>query len=243
MALVTIWGDESSQNGHHYMVLGTIWQNPNYAAEFERDIQTIKRNSKFDKEFHWQELKGHQLQAYKDLVDVFREYMNQGLLKFRALVVDQTDKMHKIYSGDDELHYYKMFFWLIYKRLLCQNTYDIFLDQKNNSVPGRLSDLQNALNKKIDKDCHYNGMNSLRKRNIVRRVEPRDGSQIPLQLADVFAGAIAYVRNGHFKSNPSKNNAKSRLVLYIEEQLGFSLNDCHLPHENQGFNIWCFKRK
>ncbi|SFI98394.1 hypothetical protein [Thermoflavimicrobium dichotomicum] len=36
MGLITIWGDESSQNAHKYMVLGTIWENPSFAADLER---------------------------------------------------------------------------------------------------------------------------------------------------------------------------------------------------------------
>ncbi|MCL6576674.1 DUF3800 domain-containing protein [Kyrpidia sp.] len=242
MPLVTIWGDESCQNGHRYMVLGTIWQNPVCAADLERDIQNVKRQHRFDKEFHWTEMKGHQFEAYKGLVDVFLKYMSQGLLKFRALVVDQSDKKHKIYSSDEELHFYKMYFWLIYKRLTYRNRYDIFLDRKSNSVPGRLSDLKNALNNKLFND-YFHEIIGIGNANIVRRVEPRDGAQVELQLADVFAGAIAHVRNGHFNPNPGKNNAKSRLILYIQNQLEISLPDCHPPYSNPGFNIWCFRRK
>lgn len=236
MALINIWGDESSQNAHKYMVLGTIWQHPACTAELMKDIQDLRNQTFFQKEFHWNELKAHQLNVYKGLVDIFKKYADQGLLKFRALVVDQSDRSHKIYSQDDELHFYKMYFWLIYKRLMISNQYDIFLDRKINRIPGRLSDLKNVLNNKMIGD--YGSVAA----NIVRRVETRDGSQIELQMADVFAGAIAYVRNGHY-SLATSSNPKLQLVDYIERSLQVSLNACHWPNESPKFNIWCFKRQ
>lgn len=245
MALITIWGDESSQNGHKYMVLGTIWQHPSCAADLERDVQNLKRATNFHKEFHWTDLKGHQIKAYKGLIEIFKEYMDQGLLKFRALVVDQSDPIHKEFSeNDDELHFYKMFFWLIYKRLREEHRYDIFLDQKNNSVPGRLSDLKNSLNNKFDKE-YYAKKGRVFLEHIVRRVEARDGSQVELQIADVFAGAIAYVRNGYYSTskNQNNNNPKVQLVEHIQNTLNISLDSCHKRTESDGFNIWCFERK
>lgn len=235
MALINIWGDESSQNAHKYMVLGTIWQLPTYAAELERDVQALRRMTGFESEFHWNEMKGHQLVAYKGIVEIFKEYMDQGLLKYRAIVVNQSDRTHKIYSDDDELHFYKMYFWLIYKRLIATNQYDIYLDRKPNSIPGRLTDLKNTLNNRM--------FGEYRIGNVVRRVEPRDGSQIELQLADVFTGAIAYVRNGFYASvSPNPNNAKYQLVNHIQSTLSIDLSECHGPSQNSGFNIWCFRR-
>lgn len=239
--LVNVWGDESSQNAHKFMVLGTIWQNPICAVDLERDVQALKKTTGFEKEFHWNELKGHQLTAYKGLVELFKEYADQGLLKYRSIVVDQSDRNHKIYSSDDELHFYKMYFWLIYKRLIPTNKYDIFLDRKPNSIPGRLSDLKNALNNRMIGD-------SLSQRGeyiepIVRRVEPRDGSQVELQMTDVFTGAIAYVRNGSYDAAKNPKNPKRQLVDHIQEIIGVDLASCHGPYESQNFNIWCFRRQ
>lgn len=236
MALINIWGDESSQNAHKYMVLGTIWQNPVCSADLMKDIQELRKKVSFQKEFHWNELKTHQMSAYKGLIDIFIKYANQGLLKFRALVVDQSDRSHKIFSQDNELHFYKMYFWLIYKRLLVSNQYDIYLDRKENKVPGRLSDLKNVL---INKMISNHGRVAA---TTVRRVETRDGSQIELQMADVFSGAIAYVRNGHYQL-ATKNNPKLQLVDYIERSLHLNLGTCHLPSESPKFNIWCFQRQ
>jgi len=236
MALINIWGDESSHTGQNYMVLGTIWQNPACTAELMKDIQDLRKQTAFQKEFHWNELRAHQLSAYEGLVNIFKKYADQGLLKFRAIVVDQLDRNHKIYSQDDELHFYKMYFWLIYKRLMISNQYDIFLDRKINKIPGRLSDLKNTLNNKMTGDHGFIAA------NIVRRVEARDGSQIELQMADVFSGAIAYMRNGHY-ALANQINPKFKLVQYIERTLQISLDDCHWPKESPKFNIWCFKRQ
>jgi hypothetical protein len=238
MALMTIWGDESCQNAHKYMVLGTIWENPNYAVDLERDVCKLREEFQFKKEFHWTDLKGHQRNAYKGLIDIFEPYMRQGVITFRALVVDMSNKKN-IREGDDkELHFYKMFFWLILKKLNRENRYDIFLDRKSNSVPGRLEDLYISLNDRMFDDIHYFFD------PVVRRVEPRSGEEIQLQLADVFAGAIAYVVNGYYmdaKRNNSKN-PKIELVEHIENRIGLKLTSRHAQHERPEFNIWHFSR-
>ena len=215
------------------MVLGTIWEIPACSAEIERESNEIKTRYDFNnKEFHWSEIKKLQVPIYCELIDMFIKYMRQGQLKFWASVVDQHDRRHKIYSKDDELHFYKMYFWLIFKRLNKHNKYDIYLDRKNNAVDGRLSDLKNYLNMK--------SMSS----NIVRRVEARDGSQIELQLADIFAGAIAYVINGQYERNKDNlNNPKVKIINYIQDKLERELRTCNAINEATDFNIWCFTRQ
>lgn len=162
-------------------------------------------------------------------------------MSFRALVVDMSNKKNIREGDDNELHFYKMFFWLIYKNLVADSnySYDIFLHRKNNSVPGRLSDLKNALNNKLISDPEfYHGS------PYIRRVEPRTGKEVQLQLADLFAGAIAYVLNGSYekaKRNHSKN-AKVELVEYIEQRMGVKLNENHTRKMSRSFNIWHFRR-
>jgi hypothetical protein len=240
--LVNIFGDESSQNAHRYMVLGTIWENPVCAADFARDVYNLRRETGFHKEFHWADIKGHHVKAYNGLVEIFKEYMDQGMVKFRAIVVDQSDRRHKVYSPDDELHFYKMFYWMILKRLHDSHDYDIFLDRKSNSVPGRLSDLKNTINNAFANE--YFKRHQRFRSDPIRRVEPRDGSQIELQLADIFAGAIAYCKNGslHAATNRDKN-PKVRVLRHMVDVIGPNLLMCHASNESPSFNVWCFTRK
>lgn len=162
-----------------------------------------------------------------------------------------------ILNGDDpETHFYKMFFWLIYKKLEKNKKYDIFLDQKSNSVPGRLKDLEQSLNRRMYKDYFEKHLEDIKKHKfffakdfprsaeVVRRVESRDGSQVQLQLVDVFAGAIAFVRNGFYDKAKANNTKKGKadVVDYIEYKLGIKLNSCHGPKESEELNIWCFRR-
>lgn len=236
MSVITIWGDESSQNGHRYMVLGTIWQKPECKGDLNKEVEQLRNQYNFHEKFHWTDLRRHHLPMCKDLLKIFKKYNDQNLLQYRSIVVDNSDKLHKIYSPDEELHFYKMYFWLIYKRLTSEHKYDIFLHKKHNKVKGRLSDLKNSLNSK------YNSDNATTV-NIVRRVEPRDGSQIELQLVDLFTGAIAYIRNGHYekaKNNPK--NPKIQMIQMIEEILSVNLSSSHTLKESENFNIWHFKR-
>jgi len=245
LSLITVYGDESCQNGHKYMVLGTIWDMENCCNIIEEEVKSLRERTKFQKEFHWTDLKNHQLITYKELINIFAAHKKMNKLEFRALVVDQSDATHKIYSNDDELHFYKMFFWLIYKNMRRGNFYDILLDRKSNSVKGRLTDLKNSLNNRWFND-NWNGdiTEIFQLLNPIRRVEPRDGSQIGLQLSDVFAGAIAYVWNGHYKERKIANpdNPKVKLVEHIQNTLNLDLASPHKPWESPSFNIWQFKR-
>ncbi|WP_371019040.1 DUF3800 domain-containing protein [Pseudalkalibacillus sp. JSM 102089] len=242
MAIVKMYGDESSQNGHDFMVLGTIWDETNCCDAIEIDVARLKGERGFKNEFHWTDLKRHQLSVYQGLIDIFASYRSSDCFRFCALVVDQNDFAHQLYSDDDELHFYKMFFWLIYRRLDPSKSYGILLDRKTNSVEGRLSELKHTLNQKCIKDH-----SPFLRREIVRYVEPRDGSQIGLQIADVFSGAIAYVWNGHYAAakmaNPNTKNPKVKLVDYIQSTLGINLQSFHGPEESPNFNIWRFQRR
>ncbi|MCP3033444.1 DUF3800 domain-containing protein [Halobacillus sp. A1] len=246
MRLVTVYGDESCQNGHNYMVLGTVWDMGGICSEIELVVTDLKRRRQFKKEFHWSGVKGHHIPVYQELIDIFELYYHEESIRFNAMVVDQSDQSHQNFSdNDDELHFYKMFFWLIWGRMDIANDHDILLDRKTNSVPGRLSDLKNALNNKVVKHhgIQWKEGNFL-PRNVVRTVEPRDGSQIGLQLADLFAGAIAYVKNGHYhtrkRANP--NNPKVKLVDYIQDKLSIDLRYSHYSYQSPAFNIWRFQR-
>ncbi|TCW40774.1 DUF3800 domain-containing protein [Laceyella sacchari] len=253
MSLIVIWGDESSQNAHKYMVLGTIWQRADTYEALEAEVAGLRRQLGFEREFHWNEMKKTHRDAYIAFIDLFIKHMRQGNLKFRALIVDMTDKKNVKTGDNKEAHFYKMFFWLIYKWLAPEHHYDIFLDRKSNSVPGRLQDLEYYLNRKMAADyikLIQQTSGAKEKQTIayplivVRRVESRDGTQTPLQMADVLAGAIAYVRNGHYEkavANRSRN-PKRAVVNHLEAQLGFSLKDCHARNEHKGFNLFCFKR-
>ncbi|MFC7442609.1 DUF3800 domain-containing protein [Laceyella putida] len=254
MSLITIWGDESSQNAHKYMVLGTIWEHEAANEEIARDVEQLRQQLGFHREFHWNEMKKYHREAYFRLIDLFIKHMKQGNMQFRALIVDMSNKRNVKADDNKETHFYKMFFWLIYKWLTPDNHYDIFLDRKSNSVPGRLQDLEYYLNRKMAADYvkliqrHAPSANEKMKLAyplvVVRRVESRDGSQAPLQLADVLAGAIAYVRNGHYDKAVANHSRspKRAVVEYLEAKLGFSLLDCHARHESEGFNLFCFKR-
>lgn len=242
MGLITIWGDESSQNAHKFMVLGTVWQNPICAVDLQREIHDLRMKFSFSKEFHWTEMKKLDFPVYSEAINIFKKYYDQGFIKYRAIVVDQTDPVHREYSPDNELHFYKMYFWLIYKRLRHDNKYDILLDRKRNKVDGRLSDLRNSLNNKCYTDHVNNGGKVDEYKNIIRRVEPRDGTQIELQFADIFTGAIAYVRNGSYEKADNPMNPKLRIVNYIQEKMKINLREGHPHYINQGFNIWDFKR-
>jgi hypothetical protein len=183
--------------------------------------------------------------------------MKKGALRFHSLIVDMSEKKNVLKGDDPETHFYKMFYWLIYKRLRQDRKYDIFLDRKSNSVPGRLKDLEQSLNRRMIQDYLKKHFEDIKKHKpffthhfprsaeVVRRVESRDGSQIQLQMADVFAGAIAYVRNGFYekaKINQVKNG-KACIVDYIQTKLGVDLHACHSSHEQIEFNLWCFQRK
>lgn len=241
MQIVKVWGDESSQNGHRYMVLGTLWLPAENSSGFEQQISELKSKYNFRKEFHWNKLKNDQLKMYIELIDIVTNQIKSNKIAFLAIVVDQKSRENKIFSPSDELHFYKMYFWLIYQRISFKNRYYIYLDQKNKKKQDSLFDLKNSINLKIHKESVRKNGNKYTE--FVRKVTEVDSEYLCIQVVDILIGAIAYVYNGHFDlNNKSNSNPKVKLVKHVEMCLGFKLGVSHSQKFSPKFNIWKFSR-
>jgi hypothetical protein len=112
--IIEVYIDESSQNKHRYLVLGSIvFEMPN--AQRLIDLMAKARLPELPNgEAKWTKVSKAKLPAYKRLVDVL--FDNQEHMHFHSLFVDTTQQDHKKYNeGDSEIGFNKEIYLLANK--------------------------------------------------------------------------------------------------------------------------------
>jgi hypothetical protein len=212
--IIEVYVDESSQNKHRYLVLGAIvFEMPN--AQRLIDLMAKARLPELPKgEAKWTKVSKAKLPAYKRLVDMF--FDNQEDMHFHSLFVDTTQQDHKKYNeGDSETGFNKEIYQLANKigqlySLSYFHIYPDYRDTKSTPEELRLILCRGAAKRGDKRDWP------------VRRCQFRDSkTTLPLQLADVLIGAIAFHLNGHDKASGA-NPAKVELAKHIMKRAGIA---------------------
>jgi len=206
--IIEVYVDESSQNKHRYLVLGAIvFEMPN--AQRLIDLPELPKG-----EAKWTKVSKAKLPAYKRLVDMF--FDNQEDMHFHSLFVDTTQQDHKKYNeGDSETGFNKEIYQLANKigqlySLSYFHIYPDYRDTKSTPEELRLILCRGAAKRGDKRDWP------------VRRCQFRDSkTTLPLQLADVLIGAIAFHLNGHDKASGA-NPAKVELAKHIMKRAGIA---------------------
>jgi hypothetical protein len=184
-----VYIDESSQSNHRYLVLGAIILDSADANDTNAALQTARLPELPNGTMKWTKVSAAKLAAYKRAVDVFFETQKRTTLDFHSLIVDTTKQKHRLYNqGSREIGFNKELFQLALK---CGRLYNCLLHiyPDRRSTNQRTETLRTMLNFKLRKDGDKRDWP-------YRRVQFRDpeDSQV-LQMADVFAGAIASCHN------------------------------------------------
>lgn len=235
--LVRVYGDESRQTQHRYMLQGTLWIPDAYHSDFDKDCDLVRQNHNIFGHMKWTKVSAGKYNAYRDFVDVFFRYMRTGKASFRAIIVDTHQLDHQKYNqGDEELGFYKFYYQLLLQGTDPKNNYHITLAHRENKVGDRLPALKTALNNGVRKK-HLVGF------DCVRAVEPKaakDSNHI--QVADLLMGAVGYhIHDLHCKEGAS--GPRCELAAHIARQVGKpNLKFQSLPSESR-FNIWHIRLK
>ena len=130
--LYNFYCDESCHlpnDGNKIMVLGGIWCPKEKTREINDRIRDIKSKYEIGTEMKWVKVSAAKLEAYADLVNYF---FDDDDLHFRALVVDNKDKInHEAFDQTHDDWYYKMYFDMIKTILTPGSGYYIYLDIKD----------------------------------------------------------------------------------------------------------------
>lgn len=215
LPIAEVYIDESSHTNHRYLVLGGIVAEINDSRIAAAAIESARLPELPGGIMKWTKVSRSKLAAYKRAIDVFFDLQQKMTLDFHSLVVDTTQQDHRRYNeGSREIGFNKEVYQLAmkigrnYKALL-----HVYPDRRTtDQPPDKLRFMLNRgiKNKGDPRDWPF--------RRLQFR-EPED-SQL-LQLADVFAGAIAWHLNGH-AARPGASPAKTELGNYILEKAGIA---------------------
>lgn len=235
-----IFVDESRITKGRYQLLGSLWlpreKREQFCAQFwslwSQEFPTRRS------ELKWTKVSLGRLRTYKKFVDFFATF---PYADFRCVVLDTHSIDYQTYhAGDKELGFYKFLYFFISRNIEkdytyrgVQSHYQIFIDRrrKGDSIEvGRLLDLKNVLNNRLDDSCVKISQ------PVVRNIEATDSKQSPeIQIVDVLLGMVGYAWDG-FQTSASKCD----LIAYTEELFGLSLKKS-TPYLADKINIWQFK--
>jgi hypothetical protein len=212
--IAEVYADESSQNKHRYLVLGAIVVMMIETPDLVQAIIQARLPELPNGEAKWAKVSKAKLAAYKRIVDVV--FDNQDKWQFHSLFVDTTQQDHKKYNeGDSEIGFNKELYQLANKigQLYSKEYFHIYPDYRDTkSTPEELRQIL----------CHGAKKRGDKRDWPVRRCQFRDSkTTLPLQVSDIFVGAIAYQLNGHDKAT-NANPAKVELAKYIMKRAGIA---------------------
>lgn len=216
-----IYCDESGQelfktrkDGDNFALIGGIWVRAECRAEIKMAIRELRQEHGIHGEAKWNRVSERALAFYKELVDLFFE----SELRFRVMVVRSDELDLKLHESDEELMFYKFYYFMLRVWIDDLCGYRVFTDVRTTRVRGRLKTLKRTLERS----------------NLTSTVQVQSlpSSESPLmQLADVFTGAVGSKFHKRTESKP-----KLMLVEHIEKRLGRAIAPTG-PFE-QKFNVY-----
>lgn len=220
--IYNIYCDESchlENDKQKVMVLGALWCLDDIKKEINNKIRQVKEKHGISKkqEVKWTTISPAKIEFYKDLVKL---YFSEQELHFRAVVIQNKDKLdHSQYAQDHDTWYYKMMFNLLKVVLEPNAKYRIYLDKKDTRSGEKISKLHDVLcNSQYDFS-----------KEIIERVQSVHSHEIELlQLADILIGAVGYANKGLQTSE-----AKIQIINLIKSLSQYSLNANTLLRENK----------
>jgi hypothetical protein len=221
-----IFCDESrhiERDKFRYMVLGGIWCERQFRREISRMIEDMKKASDFAGELKWTKVTPQKITLFKNIIQLF--FTNNNL-SFRCIVVDKTVLKHELYNpkGGHEEFYYKMYYYMLNKKICPPNTYRIFLDYKGKDNAKKVAELQDIIG-----HTYYDFANQ-----IVILMQSVISNQHPiLQLTDVLIGAVGYIWN-----DLKTSDAKLEICELIRKMSGMTTLKMTTSYSENKFEIF-----
>ncbi|MBI3698884.1 MAG: DUF3800 domain-containing protein [Afipia sp.] len=241
-----VYIDESGQSVSTYFILGALIIPYQYADKFDADILAARADTgvpshKGDeyKVLKWEKVSRTNLQAYKNTVDAvfkFKKKHTMSLLtdmEINCLAVNTSDRpLHVIGKGDRETAYeiemYTLLGVCVAKRF-SDKIFDVCIDGK--FFRKHLVELQ-AISNHGAHLHHHRVQWPFRK---FRTGKPK--WSLPLQVVDIFIGALHYKLNGHYDA-PNASAAKKELHDYIWKTLDLRDPLIVLPRRTKRLMDW-----
>ena len=203
-----------SKNEH--IVIGGVWIEKNKRDKYKRSFKKIREDNHFYSEVKWRYVSPSRLNFYLEMVDLF---FKTGM-RFRSIVIKSEDiDLDTYHKSDPELGFYKFYYQLLYHWIENSNSYNIFLDFKQNRLKNRIKKLEEVL------------INACPSSKIVCVQSIKSKDSIFIQMADMLIGAVGYSIDKY-----STSSSKIRLIKRIEEYLKHPIRPT--PKYEKKFNIF-----
>lgn len=228
------FADESDiTNARYSMVGGTATSSDALRSIYSRIFDLRKRHGMFA-EFKWSKVSNQKVDAYRDLIELYFDLSEKGLVSFHGATFDNHKWKHSLYNdGDRDLGLSKNYYQLILHRFIRfygeQASLYICLDRRFSST--KLPDLQRILNSGAKKDY---GLSF----GPVRTLEAKDSKKDDmLQINDVILGAVSSVKNGRHEDLATRSS-KAELAKLVLQNSGLGSFDKDSPPQATSFTIW-----
>jgi len=221
-----IFCDESrhiEKDRFKYMVIGGIWCERPFRKELNSMIEGMKSAANFAGELKWTKITPKKIALFKNVIQLF---FTNSKLSFRCIVVNKEKLKHEIYNpkGGHEEFFYKMYYYMLNKKMTPPNTYRIFLDYKGKDNIEKIRRLQNII-----RYTHFDFLNQ-----IITLMQSVQSKQHPLlQLVDILIGAVGYTWN-----NLNTSKAKLEICDFICKKAGINTLKLSTPYNENKFEIF-----
>lgn len=241
-----VYIDESGQTGSRYFILGALIIPYTHIDLFNADMLAAREDTNVEKyrgdEFKvmkWTKVTRDTLQAYKNTVDAvfaFKKKHNMPAImdmRINSLAIDTSERpLHKTGNGDRETAYEIELYFLsgvcVAKRFP-DNIFSLHIDRK--VFRKKLNDLQKMFNS----GAHKYGARKKWPFRYINFADPE--TCLPLQVIDIFIGALGFKLNRHYEK-ATAHSPKKELCDYIWQK--FKLVDPFLvrPRPDKYFFNW-----
>ena len=214
MENINLYCDESNHlihNINRIMTMGYISCNLESAKEVNEYIRSLKEKHGMNRncEIKWTKVSNGKIDFYRELIEFF---FDTDYLQFRCLVADKTRLDYDRFGINHDKWYYRMYYLLLGKSLLENNSYNIYVDIKDTCSSEKVQKLKTVLN-----NSYYDFSSTM-----IKKIQHVHSHEIELlQLNDLFIGAIGYCNN-KLKSSEAKTSVVDILKRYSGSNLTVS---------------------
>lgn len=229
MKKYNIYCDESSINNKNllFMWIWAIQVEREYKNIVLKKLKELKKQYNYNLEIKWRKVSPKTKDFYIALVNFFFD----NNLNFYSILIDKEKLNLKDYHNDDEeLAFYKYYYFLLKNRFQDWNDYYLYLDQRNKKDKDRI--------KKISEFFDYESQTRIQSFNIRHIWEYDSNIHLLIQIADFFIWAVCY-NNNDLNNSISKKEVIDLISSKLWKQ---DLKFASQLHDEK-FNIFKIKMK
>lgn len=241
LKLYHIFGDETCQEGHEWMGLGTTSVSDEHLAHVRAMFLAWKRRMGLQGEIKWEFTNKKNVERYKTMATVYFNLLDRDILRFHGMTIPAAD----FELPDDEAaeaSYNRCFHHLLLWKYcdsemaprgeMAKRKYYVVFDERTSPVPWkpfRLAVCRAAATR-------Y-GMDHWPFR---RMGYEKSHLEIMLQVNDLILGAVGFWWNDKHRTIPTATSPKADLARHIKNATRFK-SLLQIPYNSKRFTIWPMK--